>query len=167
MNRTEFIYFVVLILVIVAAPFVPTAALLVLDNMVARIAVIVLLLFMMNQGPTVGLFCFLAIALLFLERNRRKVETALSALDAMEVPVAPQATVEEARAPQQTVPVAAFDVAHEEEITFLPQEDALSTFEPVAPSMNQKSVLSSIYSDGSASATQHLYEELGFGHVRM
>jgi hypothetical protein len=77
----------------------------------------------------------------------------------------PQATVEEASRPQQTVPVQEFDVPEQDEMTFLPQEDALSEFEPVAPSMNQKTVLSSIYSDGSASATQHIYEKLGFGHV--
>jgi hypothetical protein len=165
MNQTEFIYFVVLILVILAAPFVPTSLLLFLDNLVVRIAVVILLLFMMNQGPTVGLFCFMTIALLFLERNRRKVEDALRKLDAMEPPRMPQATVEEASRPQQTVPVPEFDAPEQDEMPFLPQEDALSEFEPVAPSMNQKAVLSSIYSDGSASATQHIYEQLGFGHV--
>jgi hypothetical protein len=165
MNQTEFIYFVVLILVILAAPFLPTNLLLLLDNIVVRITFVVLLLFMMNQGPTVGLFCFMAIALLFLERNRRKVEVALQKLDSMEVPRMPQATVEEASRPQQTVPVQEFDVPEQDEMSFLPQEDALSEFEPVAPSMNQKAVLSSIYSDGSASATQDIYEKLGFGHV--
>jgi len=165
MNQTEFIYFVILILVILSAPFLPTSLLLLLDNIVVRIAVVLLLLFMMNQGPTVGLFCFMAIALLFLERNRRKVETALHKLDAMEPPRMPQATIEEASRPQQTVPVQEFDVPEQDEMSFLPQEDALAEFEAVAPSMNQKAVLSSIYSDGSASATQHIYEKLGFGHV--
>ena len=96
MNPTEFIYFVVLMGIVVSAPYLPTSLLLWLDHLVIRIAVIVVLLYTMNLGYSVGLFVFLAIAILFLERNRRKVEVALQALDAMEVPVHPQATVEEA-----------------------------------------------------------------------
>jgi hypothetical protein len=166
MNPTEFIYFVVLMGIVVSAPYLPTSLLLWLDHLVIRIAVIVILLYTMNLGYSVGLFVFLAIAILFLERNRRKVEVALQALDAMEVPVHPQATVEEAHTEQTTVPVRLFDTPDTEEVAYLPQaEHASAEFEPVAPSLNQKSVLATIYATGSAAASQHFYEQMGFGHI--
>lgn len=166
MNQTEFIYFAILMAVVLSAPYLPTPLLLWLDNLAIRITVIGLLLYTMNMGYSIGLFVFLAVAVLFLERNRRKVEIALKALDAMEVPVKPQATVEESQQEQTTVPVRPFDAPDTEEIPYLPQGDhASSEFEPVAPSLNQKSVLSTIYSTGSASASQQFYEEMGFGHI--
>ena len=166
MNQTEFIYFAILMAVVLSAPYLPTPLLMWMDNLAIRIAVIGLLLYTMNMGYSIGLFVFLAVAVLFLERNRRKVEVALKALDAMEVPAKPQATVEEAEQAQTTVPVRPFDVPDTEEVAYLPQaEHASAEFEPVAPSLNQKSVLSSIYPTGSASASQHFYEEMGFGHV--
>ena len=42
-------------------------------------------------------------------------------------------------------------------------------FEPVAPTINEKNVLATIYplENSSGSGSNKLYEELGFGHVRL
>jgi len=132
---------------------------------------IIVLMYCIRIGPTVGIFGLIAISALYLERNRRKIGLALEKLDAMEVPHAPQATVEEASAPQKTVPVRDFDTPSPVESTYVPEDDGSdqdSNFEPIAPSMNQKSVLSTIYplsSNSAGSAAQHLFEKMGLGHL--
>ena len=85
----------------------------------------------------------------------------------MDVHRPPQATVQEASLPQKTVPVRAFDQPSPVESTFVPDGDDDSNFEPVAPTINQKAVLSSIYplSSASSTASQFLYEKLGVGHL--
>jgi hypothetical protein len=167
MFRAEIHYFIVLSILILATPFLPSGLLFMLDNMVVRLAMIALLLFFIHVGPTAGLFGLIAIAVLYLERNRRKVGAALEKLDAMDATKKLQATVEEATTPQQTVPVLPFDTPSHEETDFLPGDDDydMTHFEPVAPSINQKTVLASIYNTGSASASQHLYEQSGVGHL--
>lgn len=54
------------------------------------------------------------------------------------------------------------------EVDYLPHESTEGAFEPVAPSINQKAVLSTVYplqKNGSASSADELYEQMGFGHI--
>ena len=124
-----------------------------------------------ESDQTVGIFGLIAISALYLERNRRKVGLALEKLDAMEVPRAPQATVKEAATPQKTVPVRDFDIPFPTEYVYVPEDDGSnqdSNFESIAPSINQKAVLSTIYplsSTSSWSGAQHLFEKMGVGHI--
>lgn len=170
MYQTELIYFVVLTILIVVPQFLPTELLLVLDHLIVRIGVIFALLYLVNKGPTAAIFGFMAIASLYLERNRRKVKVAANKLDAMDVNFLKQATVEEASRPQKTVSVRSFDKPKQEESIYLPEDNTcdITNFEPVAPTINQKAVLSSIYplnQDGQATASDSLYEKMGFGHI--
>jgi hypothetical protein len=78
--------------------------------------------------------------------------------------------LEEATTPQSTVPVRSFDEPDEDEFSFLPKEDSFNdlNFDPVAPSINYKSTLSSIYpyeGSPSPSSTDELFEQMGVGHV--
>jgi hypothetical protein len=158
-------YLIVLILIILSSPFLPTSLLLWLDTLVIRMAMVVLLLGMMMMGPTVGIIGLMTIAILYLERNRRKVEVALQQLDRLDSnPPNAYATVSEGSTPQQTVQVRSFDMPSYEQSDYLPLHEEDSVFEPVSPSINQKEVLASVYRGGDASPSQ-LYEELGFGHV--
>ena len=52
----------------------------------------------------------------------------------------------------------------EEEFDYLPHETCSDNFEPVAPTINEKAVLSTIYPLNGSTST--LYEQLGFGHIR-
>ena len=171
MFRNEIQYFVVLTILILLAPFLPSGLLILLDHFVVRLVMIAALLYCIHIGPTVAIFGLVAISALYLERNRRKVGLALEKLDAMEVPHAPQATVEQASTPQKTVPVREFDIPAPTESVYVPEDDGSdqdSNFEPVAPSINQKAVLSTIYplsSSSSGSGAQHLFEKMGLGHI--
>jgi hypothetical protein len=171
MFRNEIQYFVILTILILLAPFLPSGLLILLDNIVIRVVIVAVLLYCIHVGPTVGIFGLIAISALYLERNRRKVGLALEKLDAMEVPHAPQATVKEASTPQKTVPVREFDIPAPTESVYVPEDDGSnqdSNFEPVDQSINQKAVLSTIYplsSNSSGSASQHLFEKMGVGHI--
>lgn len=172
MYQTELIYFIVLTFVIVFSPFLPTNFLLLLDYMVVRIIMVILLLYLIRVGPMAGIIGLMTICLMYLERNRRKVAVAIKKLDAMDPKRPSQATVKEASQPQKTVPVNEFATPDSEETSYLPEDNTcdITNFEPVAPTINQKAVLSTIYplsknAPEAGTASTQLYEELGFGHV--
>ena len=174
MFHTELTYFIVLSLLILFSSFLPTGLLLLLDNVLVRLLVVLGLLFLISTGPMAGIFGFLAIASLYLERNRRKVAVALQKVDRMDNAAPQQATVEEAAQPQKTVPVNAFDKPDVEETVYMPNDIDecmdITNFEPVAPTINEKAVLATVYplqkdAPESGTGSNHLFEELGFGHI--
>lgn len=162
MVPSEIIYIILFTVILLIAPLLPTSFLLLLDNIVIRIAMIALLLYTVRFGSTVTIVAFITISALFLERNRRKVGEALKKLEAMEVPK--HATVEEAYKKTMPVEVPEFSAPVEEEADFTPHDSSTSgEFEPVDSTINQKAVLSTIYP--LAERTDELYEKMGFGHV--
>ena len=165
MYRSEVIYFIVLAVITLVSHFIPTDVLLVLDHIVVRVVIVLLLLYLIAIGPTVGIFGLVMVGVLYLERNRRKVSIANAKFDQMEAKERP-ATVEEEAIPQKTVPVRDFDTPDLVETEFMPRDNTDSSmFEPVAPSINQKEVLAGVYpltDVGSASITTDLYEKMGF-----
>lgn len=181
MRQAEIPFFIGLILVIASAPFLPTRLLLILDWLVVRVAAAVFLLYVVSMGPMTAVFGFVALALLYMERNRRKVQGGLTKWDALDAETQPLASVKEAHAPQKTVRVARFDTPKEKETEYAPAEgdepmditvfETESPFEPVAPSLNEKVVMASAYPVSHQPATStaslgSIYEQLGFGHVR-
>ena len=172
MYRTELTYFIVLTVIILFSQFLPTGLLLLLDIVVVRILLVLALLYLIGLGPTAGILGFIAVAVIYLERNRRKVSVAVNKLNKMDWGKSEQATVEEASEPQKTVPVNEFDKPQEEEFDYMPHETCKSgNFEPVAPTINEKAVMSSIYplnksGPESGTAADKLFEQLGFGHIR-
>lgn len=169
MNSMEMVYLIFFGLLVMGSPMFSTDLLLWLDHLVIRVLLVVFLLYVVKMNPLLGIFGLLAVGVLYVERNRRKVDRALKKLEEMDVHSPKQATIEEASKPQATVAVRDFDQPDENEFDFLPKEDSFNdlNFDPVAPSMNYKSTLSSIYPNGrSASSAEGIYEDLGFGHVK-
>ena len=152
-----------------ALPFLPTPPLLLLDHLLIRIAAVLLVVYAISIGPLTGILTWLFLAALFLERNRRKIQQARDTWDALDVHESVPATLEQASKPS-IVPAAPFDQPDTEETEFLPAEVDITMFEPVAPTINQKEVLATIYPVGhnsahSTAAAESIYEQLGFGHV--
>lgn len=171
MNYVDLVYWIVFGLIVLVSPMLSTDLLLWLDHLLIRVALVVFLIYLVKMNPIMGIFGLLAVGVLFVERNRRKVDRALKKLEEMDVHSPKEATVEEASRPQQTVPVRPFDSPDEDEFDFLPKEDSFTdlNFDPVAPSINYKSTLASIYphkGSPSPSSVEGLYEDLGFGHVK-
>ena len=162
MIPTELMYIMGCTAILVASPFLPSSLLFLLDNIVIRILMVVLLVYVVRIGPTAAIIVFMTVSVLFLERNRRKVGDAIKKLDAMEVPK--HADVKEAYKKTMPVDVPSFSVPDSVESDFLPHDTHISDeFEPVDTSINQKSVLSTIYPLNES--VDELYEKMGFGHI--
>jgi hypothetical protein len=67
--------FIILFLVFIASSYISTSVLIILDLLFIRIAAVALLLWAITAGPITGVFTFLVIAGLFMERNRRKLSS--------------------------------------------------------------------------------------------
>jgi hypothetical protein len=172
MYRTELTYFIVLTVIILFSQFLPSGLLLLLDNLIIRVFVVLILLYLISLGPTAGILGLMAISIMYLERNKRKVVVAAKKLDEMDWTRPEQATVEEASKPQTTVPVNDFAKPDEDESDFFPVDTCESdNFEPVAPSINEKAVLSTVYplnkyGPEAGTGSDELFEKLGFGHIQ-
>lgn len=173
MLQSEVPILLFLVLVLCSTPFLPTSLLFGLDWLVIRVFIVMVLLSLVSVGPFIGVFGFVAIAALYMERNRRKVQQGLKRWEELDVRPRNYATIEEASTPQKTVPVVPFDEPRPTETEYAPDDDTLdiSVFEPVGPSLNEKVVLASSYPVGhrassSTSSMETIYEQLGVGHVR-
>lgn len=136
----------VLALVVLLSPVAPTAALLALDNLFVKIALVAAFLWATTQGALMGVLALVAIGSLYMERNRRKVNLARKVFaDLPQASDPPQATVEEEAEPQDTVPVVAFDEPSGDVATYLPKAGMGSNeFAPVAPTLNEKDPLPTV-----------------------
>ena len=165
MYPRELVYFIVLTVIILSSQFLPTELLLLFDNIAVRIGIVLVLLYLISIGPTAGIFGVMAVAIMYLERNRRKVAIAVKKIDLLDSSSTHASVNEEG---QKTVPVHEFDepqAADPDYADYLPNESADSSFEPVAPSINQKAVLSSVYplnKNNAAAGAEELYEQMGF-----
>lgn len=174
MYRSELPYFIVFAIIILITPFLPSSILLSFDLLIIRIAVVLLLLYLIRVGPTAGLFGLFAIGIIYLERNRRKALSAKSKLNMMDINTPPQMSVNEESIPQKTVPVVPFSTPlSDNELPFLPSDDTGSdNFEPVGESINMKDILHTSYPSsgyqpgaGASNELDDLYENNGFGHL--
>lgn len=171
MYQTELTYFITLTVIILFSQFLPTGLLLLLDNFIVRILIVLALLYLISLGPTAGIFGLMAVSIMYLERNKRKIVVAAKKLDEMDWNRPEQATIEEASKPQSTIPVNEFDRPDEEETNFFPSDTCESdNFEPIAPTINEKTVLATIYplnksGPEAGDGSNELFEKLGFGHI--
>lgn len=137
----------------VSLSFLPDAFFSLLDNIVGVLILLVAVLMALPQGPIPGVLVILAIALTFVERNRRKVASKLltdgqPSLE-KQLESAPPMSNEEVH-PQWEPP-------NEDETKFTPEQDASDTFEPVAASINEKSAIPTINTNTGSDAATRFY----------
>ena len=135
----------------VSLPFFPDTLFTLLDNVVGVFVLLVAVLMALPQGAIPGVLVIIAVALTFVERNRRKVSSKLLT-DGQpslqkQLESAPPMSNDEVH-PQWEPPT-------EDETKFTPQEDQSNTFEPVASSINEKSAIPTINTNtGNDGATR-------------
>ena len=122
MNKNEYVIGTALVLVAVLTPLSPWALLSLLDNLLVRVVLLVGLVAAVYHGYATGLLALMVIGLLYMERNRRKVDQARKRFDNLtaEDVKRTQATVEEEGTPQDNVPVVEFDTPQDVEFGYLP-----------------------------------------------
>lgn len=137
----------------VGVPYFPDSLFQLLDGLLGVFILLAVALIALPYGPLAGVLTLVAVALTFVERNRRKVETKLMK---EETP-----TLEKQLAPSP--PMSAEEVhpewdtseAETEKTSFFPEEEQSNSFEPVDSSINEKSAIPTIGTNtGIDSATK-------------
>jgi len=156
--KKELYSLIALLIVAFASPVIPASVLRLLDNIVVNIVIVVGLLFAITQGPLIGIIAMMAIAMLYMERNRTKVAAARFKFNEIQEASDPaQMTVEQEGQPQETVAVREFKQAGPSEAIYLPGKNVGDDdFEAVldSPNLNHKKVLKPV-PNGAASAPDY------------
>lgn len=151
---------------IILTPLIPSNLLAVLDLIFIRIFVVFALLWAITKGPRIGLLAFIFIAVLYLERNRRKMDFARDRFSKIvEADTLPQMSVEEEGQGQTTVNVRDFDKPEDRTFYYLPNPSCAAnsnTFEPPAETLNGKIVFPSIPQGEKAAK---VFQRDGFGRI--
>lgn len=161
-SRTE----MVLGLGIILTPMIPSNLLAVLDLFLIRILVVFALLWAITKGPRIGLLAFLLIAVLYLERNRRKMDYARDRFSKIvEADTLPQMSVEEEGQGQTTVNVRDFDTPDDRTFYYIPNPSCSAnsnTFTPPTETLNGKVVFPAIPQGEKAAK---VFQRDGFGRI--
>lgn len=135
-------------------PFAPDALFTLVDNVVGVLILLLLVLLALPQGPVPGVLVLIAIALTFVERNRRKVSKKLltDGQPSLQQQLAPAPPMSQEEAHPE------WENAQEtEEVTFYPKEDANEEFEPVAASINEKTAIPTIDSNTGSDSAERFF----------
>jgi hypothetical protein len=135
----------------VSLPFLPDTFFPLIDTILGVFVLLLAVLLALPHGAVPGILTLVAVALTFVERNRRKVATKLLTDG--------QPTLQKQLEPSP--PMSDFEVhppfeeSHEDETPFFPEQEQTDTFQPVASSINEKSAIPTINTNtGTDSATR-------------
>lgn len=131
-------------------PFLPDTFFSLIDNVVGVLLLLIVALVMLPYGPVPGVLTLIAVALTFVERNRRKVATKLlqDGKPTLEKQLESAPPMSDAEVHPE------WETSHEDETKFFPEEQS-DTFEPVAASINEKTAIPTIGTNtGIDSATK-------------
>ena len=135
----------------VGVPFFPDSLFQLLDGVLGVFILLAVALIAIPYGPLAGVLTLVAVALTFVERNRRKVETKLMKEETptleKQLEPAPPMSNDEVHPEWETNEV--------DETGFYPEEEQSNSFEPVDSSINEKSAIPTIGTNtGIDSATK-------------
>jgi hypothetical protein len=104
------------------------------DTVLGVFVLLVAVLLALPYGPIPGVLVFVAVALTFVERNRRKISKKMVLVDSpdlkQQLAPAPPMSTEEVHP--------AFEIPGMEESPFMPEKTDSDVFEAVGPSINEK-----------------------------
>jgi hypothetical protein len=144
-------------------PILPNQVFDLLDNIVGVLILLLLLVYSISFGGISTVVAFIAIALTFVERNKRtiqakllgnNVQLTLPSLDE-QLAAAPPMSPDEIH-PEYDNPIDDANV-----VSFRPHEDAENTFESVGDSINEKQVIPTITPHNNRSEAYYVSQNLG------
>lgn len=138
-------------------PYIPRKLLILTDNLLVRLVLLAWLVSSAYVSPLVAIATFIIIALLFVERNKYKVNHIQSM---MELSSADSPAIQQIVSPPTAPPQPPFEDPSERSIPFMPQDDTGDdSFAPVDKTMNEKIPLPTEKSnEGVQKAIQQLYQ---------
>ena len=135
----------------VSLPFLPDNLFSLTDGVVGVFLLLLVVLMALPLGPLPGVLTLGAVALTFVERNRRKVSKKLISDDtpSLKQQLEPAPPMSEAEVHPQ------WETSNEDETSFYPEQEQTDAFEPVASSINEKSAIPTINTnEGTSNATR-------------
>ena len=129
-----------------ALPYFPDALFHLLDSLIGAFLLLLVVVLLLPQGVVPGVIVVAAVALTFVERNRRKIGGKLQDLSypTLQQQLAPSPPMSDQEVhPAYEVP----PTGSEEDTSFFPEGDASDRFEAVAPSMDEKQAIPTISSN--------------------
>jgi hypothetical protein len=138
-------------------PYIPREIIVLSDMLVVRIALLAILIYSAYISPLIAITTFIVIALLFVERNKIKMNRLQAAMS-QSTPESP--AIAEIQSPETAPEQPAFLQPEVDSYPFMPQDDSGDdSFFPVAESLNEKQPLPTEPSnDGSQKAIDVLYK---------
>lgn len=139
-----------------ALPFAPDALFSLVDNVVGVLVLLLAVLLALPQGPVPGVLVLVAVALTFVERNRRKVSKKLltDGQPSLKQQLEPAPPMSEREVHPEWENA---DETETEESTFYPKEESEESFEPVAASINEKTAIPTIDSNTGSDSAERFY----------
>lgn len=142
-------------------PFAPHALFVLLDGLIGVFFLLAASILALSYGPVTGIIVFVAIALTFVERNRRIIQKKIIDM--------PAVTYQEQLAPSPPMSEEeihpSYDSPPEEEVPFYPEGPASDTFEPVGASIDDKQPIKTLTPDNDR--TESLYVKQGLGDTEL
>jgi hypothetical protein len=136
-------------------PFLPWHVLMLTDYIFVRLFLLLFFIITINISPQAGMLSLAAIAFLFIERNKRKVQHLKQV---MQPSTSESPAIQSIQTPDTAPEQPPFDTPVEKNISFSPQEDSGdNTFYPVAKTIDQKQILKTESSDGSRYAIKQMF----------
>lgn len=142
-------------------PFYPDTLFVLLDGIVGVFLLLLVVLLALPCGAVPGVVVLVAVALTFVERNRRKVNTKL--VDVPSVTYQQQLAPSPPMSEEEVHP--AYEYPQEEEVPFYPEENASDSFQPVGSSLVEKQPIRTLtpYND----KTERLYVDQHLGDTEL
>lgn len=143
-------------------PFYPDTLFVLLDGIVGVFLLLFVVLLALPCGTVPGVLVLVAVALTFVERNRRKINKKI-----IEVPAV---TYQQQMAPSPPMSDEeihpAYEYPQEEEVPFYPEENASDSFEPVGTSINDKQVIPTLTPNNDRTERLYVDQHLGDTELR-
>ncbi len=138
-------------------PFYPDTLFVLLDGVVGVFLLLLVALLALPFGTVPGVLVFVAVALTFVERNRRKINKKIIAVPTVDYKqqLAPSPPMSD----EEVHP--AYEYPQEEEVPFYPEENASDSFEPVGSSIDDKQVIRTVTPDNDKTEQLYVREHLG------
>lgn len=140
-------------------PFYPDTLFVLLDGVIGVFLMLFVVLLALPCGTVPGVLVLVAVALTFVERNRRKITSKLMV---PEVTYQQQMAPSPPMSPEEVHP--SYEYPQEEEVPFYPEENASDSYQPVN-SMNEKQPIRTLtpYND----ETERLYVNQHLGDTEL
>lgn len=145
-----------------ALPFFPSTLFELLDSILGAFLLLFVALMALPYGPVVGIAVFVAVALTFTERNKRKIQKKIlsPAAPTLQEQLAPSPPM----SPDEVHPM--FEYPEHDTEPYQPEENATNDFHPVDSSINNKLPIPTISSNTDMAEKFYLQEHLGSTHLQ-